>query len=152
MDVISSLYFLNNKFDSNQMEPGIIALLNLFPILTEESEFRFQTARKLVERITKLLIRKFLNATPEEKQDATLIEVIQRILNTVTSLSSKVVLVSQLKQPSEDKKSKIVWVPNGVASQVQQELCEEIQSVPDEMLAKEPNVAMIREFVKSKCG
>ena len=152
MEVISSLYFLKNKFDHNQMEPGIIVLLNLLPFLTEESEFRFQTARKLVERITELLMRKFLKATPEEKLDATFVEVIQRILNTVTSLSSKVVLVSQLEQSSEDGQSKFVWVPNGVASQFQQELCKEIQSVPDEMLAKEPNVVMIREFVKSNCG
>ena len=151
MDVISSLYSLNNKFQSNQMEPGIVALLNLLPILTEESGVDFKTAREKVERITRLLITNFLKDPSEKRVDTALIDVIERILSAVTSLSSKVVLVNQLEQSSDDELLNVAWIPNRVASHFTEKLCKEIQSKSDEALDKDQKFVMIQEFEKSKC-
>ncbi len=153
MNVISNLYSLNNRFESKHMEPGIVGLLNLLPILTEESDVDFYTALVNVERITKRLIVNFLHETPNENLDDASQCVIERIYFAVKPLSSKVVLVDQLKlSPPEDKQSNIRWIPESVASEFRRILCEEIQSASDQKLAKEHNSATIQAFKKSICG
>ena len=152
MNVISNLYSLNNRFESKHMEPGIVGLLNLLPILTEESDVDFYTALVNVERITKRLIVNFLHETPNENLDDASQRVIERIFIDVKPLSSKVVLVNQLKRSPIDEQSNIVWIPDKIASHFRKKLCKEIQSASDELLAKEHNSAIVREFEKSKCG
>jgi len=152
MNVISRLYLLNYRFESKHMEPGMVGLLNLLPILTEESNVDFDTARANVERTTERLIFNFLHETTEENLDDASKCVIERIFFAVKQLSSKVVLVNQLKRSPEVEQFNIRWIPESVASDFGRILCEEIQSASDELPAKEHNSAIIREFQKSKCG
>ena len=152
ISVISSLYYLKNRFESKHIEPGIVALLNVLPILTDVSDVHFDTARANVERITKRLIFNFLIDTPLENIDDASECVIKRIFFAIKSLYSKVVLVNQLKQSPNEEQSDIVWFPEKVASHFVKILCKEIQSESDENLAKEHNLATIQTFKKSKCG
>ena len=150
LGVISALIYFKNRFSSEQTESGIVAMLNLLPDLVTETELEVSNAISIVNVIIKSLLEAFVTATKEEDSSTARVDLVDRILKNVNSLSSKWEFLKQIKPIQIDTSEFCPLISNDELDRFRQSLGEEIQKVSKQELAREFNLTEFLLVAKSE--
>ena len=150
LGVISNLFYFKYRFSSDQTESGIVAMLNLLPDLVKETELDVSRAISIVNVVIKSLLEAFVTATKEEDSSTARVNLVDRILKNVNSLSSKWEFLKQIKPIQIDTSEIYPFISTSELDRFRQSLCEEIQNFPKQELVREFNLTEFLLIAKSE--
>ena len=137
-NVIYHLSRYESEFQPDQAAPGIIALLNLLPVLPRQSVPLLDEAQRIVGSIVVSLFRTLDQGTVRERT-------LDSILPELISLSAKVTLIDRIGfRPNVGRK----LISKNTAERFDDALTKEIRATPPDALAEERNPALILSFAQ----
>ena len=144
LNVLSTLRYFSTKFQEAQIKPGIIALLNVIPDLSDR-ELHDREAEILV----KIVIARLLNEhSAQDADDQTNSKLnIEHVMASVRPLNSKLAFINVIR----NHKNYQTEVAKQKLSILRKSLCEQILSADPDNFIKEYNLIGLLCFAKAHC-